>query len=56
MEKDEMIKEILAYEQELKAHYEECRDYCGITDEATMRAFTQWMVVEELLTRIYQQQ
>jgi hypothetical protein len=51
-----MLETIKQYEQELKAHYEECRDYFGITDDATTRAFTQWMVVEELLTRIYQQQ
>lgn len=43
---------IKAYEQELKENYEELRDAFGVLDEATQKAFREWMVMEELLTRL----
>jgi hypothetical protein len=43
---------IKAYEQELKDNYEELRDAFGSLDEATQKAFREWMVMEELLTRL----
>lgn len=43
---------IKAYEQELKGNYEELRDAFGALDEATQNAFREWMVMEELLTRL----
>jgi hypothetical protein len=52
MEKQEMINEILAYEQELKFNYEECRDAFGHTDEATKGAWKEWNTMDELLTRL----
>lgn len=47
-----MIETIRNYEQELKATYEEYRDAFGSLDEATRNAFREWMVMEELLTRL----
>lgn len=52
MKKIEIIKTIKAYEQELNANWEELADAFGYSDEATQKAFTEWMVIEELLTRL----
>ena len=40
------------FEQELKENYYELRDAFGVLDEATQKAFREWMVMEELLTRL----
>jgi hypothetical protein len=52
MEKQEMINEILAYEQELRFIYEECKNAFGHLDNDTQRAIERWLVIEELLTRL----
>lgn len=52
MNQQEMIKIILAYEQELKENYEENRDAFGHGDEYTRRAVAKWIVIEDLLTRL----
>jgi hypothetical protein len=43
---------IKAYEQELWADYVELRDAFGSLDEDSQKAFSQWMVMDELLTRL----
>jgi hypothetical protein len=48
----EIIKIILAYEQELKENYKENSDAFGFADEDTQRAVTKWLVIEELLERL----
>jgi len=52
MEKQEMIDEILAYEQELKFIYEECRNAFGHLDNDTQMAFKEWNTIDVLLTRL----
>ena len=52
MNQQEMIKEILAYEQELKYNYKENSDAFGFSDDSTQRAVTKWLVMDELLTRL----
>jgi len=52
MEKQEMIKEILAYEQELKFNYEGCKNAFGHLDNDTQRAWREWNTINELLTRL----
>ena len=47
-----MIEQIKAYEQELKFQYEELMDAFGPFDSATQRAFLEWNVMDELLTRL----
>jgi hypothetical protein len=47
-----MIDTIKQYEQELWAEYVELRDAFGALDDATQKAFSQWMVMDELLTRL----
>lgn len=47
-----MIEKIKAYEQELKLQYEEFRDAFGPLDSATEKAFTEWNIINELLTRL----
>ena len=47
-----MIDKIKDYAEELWAAYVELRDAFGSTDEATQKAFSQWMVIDELLTRL----
>ena len=47
-----MIEQIKAYEQELKFQYEELMDAFGPLDSATQRAFLEWNVMDELLTRL----
>ena len=47
-----MIDTIKQYEQELWADYVELRDAFGALDDATQKAFSQWMVMDELLTRL----
>ncbi len=47
-----MINEILAYEQELRFIYEECKNAFGHLDTDTQRAIERWLVMEELLTRL----
>ncbi len=42
---------IKAYEQELKDNYYELRDAFGALDEATQKAFREWMVMEEFVER-----
>ena len=49
---DLILHIVLKYEQELKDNYEELRDAFGSLDEATQKAFREWMVMEELLTRL----
>jgi len=52
MEKQEILDTILAYEQELKFNYEECRDAFGHLDNDTQRAWRELYTIEELLTRL----
>jgi hypothetical protein len=52
MNNEQIIKDILAYEQELRLNYEELRDAFGSLDSDTQRAFLQWNVIDELLTRL----
>lgn len=52
MNKEEMIKEILAYEQELKYNYKENSEAFGFSDDSTQRAFSKWDVMDELLERL----
>jgi hypothetical protein len=47
-----MIEQIKAYEQELKFQYEELMDAFGPLDSSTQRAFLEWNVMDELLTRL----
>ena len=49
---DLILHIVLKYEQELKDNYYELRDAFGVLDEATQKAFREWMVMEELLTRL----
>jgi hypothetical protein len=52
MNKEEMIKIILAYANELKQNYDENRDAFGYGDKDTERAGTKWIVIDELLNRL----
>jgi hypothetical protein len=52
MEKQEILDTILAYEQELKFNYEECRDAFGHLDNDTQMAWKEWNTMDELLTRL----
>jgi hypothetical protein len=52
MEKQEMINEILAYEQELRFIYEECKNAFGHLDNDTQSAFKEWNTIDILLTRL----
>ena len=47
-----MTDTIKQYAEELWADYVELRDAFGSTDDATQKAFSQWMVMDELLTRL----
>lgn len=47
-----MIDTIKDYAEELWANYVELRDVFGALDEATQKAFREWMVMDELLTRL----
>ena len=47
-----MIDTIKQYAEELWAEYVEMRDAFGATDSATQNAFREWMVIDELLTRL----
>ncbi len=47
-----MIDTIKSYEQELWADYVELRDAFGALDDATKKAFSQWMAIDVLLTRL----
>ena len=52
METQEIIKEILAYHQELNDNYVECRDAFGYLDPDTTKAFRELLTIEELLIRL----
>lgn len=52
METYKILETMLKYERELKDNYYELRDAFGVLDEATQKAFREWMVMEELLTRL----
>jgi hypothetical protein len=52
MENEEIIKIILAYEQELKENYDDNRDAFGHADKSTDRAVAKWLVISELLERL----
>ena len=52
MNKEEMIKVILAYHKELKDNYKECVDAFGQLDKDTQRAVTKLFVIEELLEQL----
>lgn len=47
-----MIETIKQYAEELWANYVELRDAFGALDEATQKAFREWMVMDELLNRL----
>lgn len=47
-----MIDTIKQYAEELWDAYVECRDAFGALDTDTQRAFREWMVMDELLTRL----
>jgi hypothetical protein len=50
--KEEIIKIIIKYEKELHDDYVEMRDEYGSTDRSTKRCCTQWLVMDELLSRL----
>ena len=52
MTKEEILKTILHYYNELCADYEENRDAFGILDSDTERAFRKLYTIEELLNRL----
>jgi hypothetical protein len=52
MNKEEMIKIILAYANELKENYDENRDAFGHADQDTQRAVAKWIVIDELMERL----
>lgn len=52
MEKQEMIRIILAYANELNDNFIENREAFGILDEDTNRAFSKWFVIDELMERL----
>jgi hypothetical protein len=52
METQEIIKEILAYHQELNDNYVECRDAFGSLDPDTKRAWKELHTIEELINRL----
>jgi hypothetical protein len=52
MEKQEILDTILAYEQELKFNYEECKNAFGHLDNDTQSAFKEWNTIDILLTRL----
>jgi hypothetical protein len=52
MEKQEILDKILAYEQELKFIYEECKNAFGHLDNDTQSAFKEWNTIDILLTRL----
>jgi hypothetical protein len=52
MEKQEILETILAYEQELKFIYEECKNAFGHLDNDTQSAFKEWNTIDILLTRL----
>ena len=52
MNKEEMIKIILAYANELNDNYIENRDAFGILDDDTKRAVLKWIVIDELMERL----
>jgi hypothetical protein len=52
MEKQEILDTILAYEQELKFIYEECKNAFGHLDNDTQSAFKEWNTIDILLTRL----
>lgn len=52
MNKEEMIKIILAYANELNDNYQDFSDVLGNLDEATTRAFSRWFVIDELIERL----
>lgn len=52
MNKEQMIKIILAYANELHDDYIENRKAFGYGDKDTERAGIKWIVIEDLLTRL----
>jgi hypothetical protein len=52
MNKEQMIKIILAYANELNDNYIENRDAFGILDKDTKRAVAKWIVIDELMERL----
>lgn len=52
MSKEEMMVTITRYHLELKCNYEDLRDAFGILDQSTIRAFTEFNVIDELIKKI----
>ena len=52
MNKEEMIKIILAYANELNDNYKENAEAFGHTDKDSERAFSKWNVIDELIERL----
>jgi hypothetical protein len=52
LDRDQIIRIICTYEQELKNNYIENRDAFGSADYSTQRAVEKWLVVEELMERL----
>jgi hypothetical protein len=52
LDRDQIIRIICTYEQELKNNYVENRDAFGSADYSTQRACEKWLVVEELMERL----
>jgi len=50
--KEEIIKIIVRYEKELHDDYVEMMNEYGSTDRSTKRCCTQWLVMDELLSRL----
>jgi hypothetical protein len=52
LDRDQIIRIICTYGQELKNNYVENRDAFGLADYSTQRAVEKWLVVEELMERL----
>jgi hypothetical protein len=47
-----MMVTITRYHLELKCNYEDLRDAFGILDQSTIRAFSEFNVIDELLNKL----
>ena len=52
MTKEDLLKIIFSYEKELRDDRDEMTEHFGHTDKDTQRCWTQWMVIDELLSRL----
>jgi hypothetical protein len=52
MEKEEMIKTILQFEQELWTERNEMFEAFGLNDQGTKRAIIKWCAISELIDKL----